>query len=454
MLRSFRAAVLKARRDPSLSFAVLLSAESILDAFGNARLLWQGRVYTPVTTIWIFLSQCLSMDHSCRDAVARLVAWRMAAGQPPCSANTGAYCTARDDLPEQACHQLVRHTGIELEREAPSEWLWHNRRVRVVDGSTLTMPDTPANQAEYPQIAAQKPGCGFPIARIVVLFSLSVGTVLEAAIGQYKGKQTGENSLLRTLYDCLEEGDVLLGDRYFSGWFDLALPLSRGVDVVVRKHQLRATDFRTGCRLGSDDHLVRWPKPPRPGWMSPELYATLPEELVLREVRVRVTQKGFRTKQLVVVTTLLDAEEYSAEEIAQLYRRRWQAELNLRSLKTVLQMDHLRCKTPHRVRNEFWMHLLAYNLIRRAMALAATESQRSPWHVSFKGALQTVNAFLPLLSASASADAWCQQLVKAVATHAVGNRPDRFEPRVKKRRAKEYDLMNKPRADYKQQMAK
>jgi hypothetical protein len=209
-----------------------------------------------------------------------------------------------------------------------------------------------------------------------------------------------------------------------------------------------------GRRLGNDDHLVRWAKPQRPRWMSREAYATLPDALVLREVRVRVTQKGFRTKELVVVTTLLDAEEYSAEEIAQLYRRRWQAELNLRSLKSVLQMDPLRCKTPHRVRNEFWVHLLAYNLIRRAMALAAMESQTSPWQVSFKGALQTVNAFLPLLSGTASADTWCQRLVEAIATHTVGDRHDRFEPRVKKRRAKPYDLMNKPRADYKRQMAK
>ena len=259
--------------------------------------------------------------------------------------------------------------------------------VRVVDGSTITMPDTPANQAEYPQMASQKPGCGFPIARIVVVFSLAVGTVLEAALASYEGKQTGENSLFRTLHDCLAPGDVALFDRYFSGWFDLALLRARGVDVVVRKHQLRHTDFRKGQRLGEDDHLVRWCKPPRPKWMSPETYAALPDELTLREVRVRVTQKGFRTKELVVVTTLLDPEEYPADEIAELYRRRWQAELNLRSLKTVLQMDHLRCKTPHRVRNEFFMHLVAYNLIRRMMALAAQESGTSPVAVELQRCL-------------------------------------------------------------------
>jgi hypothetical protein len=175
---------------------------------------------------------------------------------------------------------------------------------------------------------------------------LAVGTVLDAAIGRYQGKQTGENSLFCTLHDLLREGDVVLADRYFSGWFDLALLRGRGVDSVVHKHQLRATDFRTGKRLGPNDHLVCWSKPARPDWMSKEQYAALPDQLTLREVRVVVRQKGFRTKQLVIVKTLLDAQEYPAEEIASLYRRRWQAELHLRSLKIVLQMDHLRCKTP------------------------------------------------------------------------------------------------------------
>jgi hypothetical protein len=259
-----------------------------------------------------------------------------------------------------------------------------------VDGSTVTMPDTPENQAAYPQQKSQKPGCGFPIARIVVVFSLSVGTVLEAAIGKYQGKQTGENSLFRTLYPVLDDGDVVLADRYFSGWFDVALLKERDVDIVVRKHQLRPTDFRTGKRLGKDDQLTSWPKPQRPKWMSSQQYHALPATLTMREVRVRVERRGFRTRQLVVVTTLLDSERYPAEEIAQLYRRRWQAELHLRSLKVVLQMDHLRCKKPSRVRNEFYMHLVAHNLIRRVVAIAAFTSGVEPWRVSFKGSLQTI----------------------------------------------------------------
>ena len=448
MVCSFRTAVADARRHGDLYFAALLSPDRIQKAFGTARWLWQGWIYTPTVTVWVFLSQCFSPDHSCRDAVARLIAWRVARGEKPCSAETGAYCTARNDLPEEAIHELVRGTGKQTEDESPETWLWHQRRVRVVDGSTITMPDTPANQAAYPQQKSQKPGCGFPIARILVIFSLSVGTVLEAAIGKYKGKQTGENSMFREFHQTLAQGDVILADRYFSGWCDIALVLQRGVDIVVRKHQLRRTDFRTGKRLGKEDHLVVWSRPARPPWMSAEQYATLPEELTLRELRVRVVQPGMRTQSLVVVTSLLDVQEYSSEEIALLYRRRWQAELYLRSIKVVLQMDHLRCKTPERVRNEFYMHLVGYNLIRGVMAVAARQAGKSPWEISFKGTLQTLNHFLPILLANATTDAWCNALLTAVATHAVGNRPDRFEPRRVKRRPKPYKLLQKHRRLY------
>lgn len=452
MVQSFHAAVAQARRHGDLYFAALLPQDRILKAFGAARAAWKGWIYTPAVTVWVFLSQCLSSDHSCRDAVARLVAWRVTQGLPACSADTGAYCTARSDLPEEALHALVRETGKQIEDQSPDAWLWLGRKVRAVDGSTITMPDTPENQAAYPQHRAQKPGCGFPIARILVIFSLSVGSALEAAIDKYRGKLTGENSLFRRLYDVFDEGDIILADRYFSGWFDMALPLKRGIDIVVRKHQARGTDFRTGRRLGHDDHLVFWLKPQRPTWMSAEQYATLPKVLTLREVRVRVAQKGFRTRSLVVVTTLLDAERYPPEDIAALYRRRWDAELHLRSLKVVLQMDHLRCKTPERVRNEFWTHLLGYNLIRGVMAAAALQSGRSPWEISFKGTLQTLSQLLPMLQSRISSEAWCRVLLTAVSSHIVGNRPDRIEPRVRKRRPKPYKYMREPRQNYRNRM--
>jgi hypothetical protein len=453
MFRSLESAVRAARQHGDLYFAALLDRECIAEAFGSAISTWSGWLYTPAVTVWVFLSQCLSPDHSCREAVARLAAWLSAQGKRSCSARTGAYCTAREQLPEEVGHRLVALTGKSVDDEAPPEWRWKERRVLVVDGSTITMPDTPENQAEYPQSRSQLPGCGFPIARIVVIFSLAVGTVLEAAIGQSRGKQTGENSMFRALHAKLLRGDVVLGDRYFSGWFDLALLVERGVDVVVRKHQKRDTDFRAGVRLGHDDHLVFWSKPERPPWMTRDTHDALPDFLTLREMRVRVRQRGFRTKELLVVTTLLSPAGYAAQEIAELYRRRWQAELHLRSLKIALQMDHLRCKTPHRVRNEFWMHLLAYNLIRRAMAIAAVHASTQPWRISFQGALQTLNEFLPQVCSATSVALICESLARCVAAHVEGNRPDRNEPRVKKRRPKAYDLMTKPRAEYKRRAA-
>jgi len=450
---AFRHAVAQARRQGQLYFASLLPEEHIHRAFGQARWLWQGWIYTPAVTVWVFLAQCLSPDHSCCDAVAQLIAWLLACGRPACSAETGAYCSARDRLPEETCRRLARDGGRQVEEDAPASWRWLGHRVVDVDGSTLTMADTPANQADYPQLASQKPGCGFPIARLVVVFSLAVGTVLDAVLARYEGKQTGENSLFRTLHELLCADDVVLADRYFGGWFDLALLRQRGVHNVVRKHQLRATDFRTGVRLGRNDHLVYWSKPQRPAWMSHDQYRSLPAVLVLREVRVRVEQPGFRTKEVIVVTTLLEAERYAAAALAKLYRRRWQAELNLRSLKVALQMEHLRCKTPQRVHNEFYMHLTAYNLIRQVVAVAAFRAGVEPWTLSFKGAWQTLNRLLPLLATRIASAAWCEALFEAVASHEVGNRPDRMEPRLIKRRPKPYKHLREPRANYKRQAA-
>lgn len=452
---AFRRAVAETRRQNDLCFTGLLSADRIMAAFGDASRVLSGWIYTPAVTVWVFLTQCLSADHSCREAVAALISWRNARGERPPSADTGAYTTARGKIPEEVCQTLARETGREVDDEAKPEWRWLGHRVVATDGSAVTMADTEENRAEYPQVPGQKPGCGFPIARIVVVFSLAVGTVLDAAIGKYRGKQTGENSMFRKLHDLLREDDVVLQDRYFSGWFDIALLRQRGVHVVVRKHQKRATNFLTGRRLGADDHIVTWPKLARPTWMSYQEYIALPEELEVREVRVVVpAEKGFRVREIIVVTTLLDAAKYSAKAIGDLYRRRWQAELHLRSLKTVMQMDHLRCKTPQRVRNEFFMHLTAYNLIRRTIAIAAFVANVSPWTISFKGALQTVNRMLPLLTVTLStSDAWCDALLRAIATHVVDDRPDRYEPRVRKRRPKNYRLMTMPRQDYKTRMA-
>lgn len=439
-----------------LPFADVLTASRLEQALREEEAGWREAVFTPVLTLWAFLSQVVSPDGSCRAAVARVLAWLVSRDEEPCTPRTDPYCKARQRLPESLLHRLVRETGRDLHRRSRADWRWKGRRVKVADGTTVSMPDTPANQAAYPQPPAQRPGLGFPVVRLVVVFCLACGTVLEAALGPYRGKETGENALLRTLADALEPDDVLLADRYFGGWFDIALWRRRGVEVVVRLHQLRRCDLRRGRRLGPGEHVVAWPKPQRPGWMDEATYRSLPEGLELREVRVRVRQRGFRTKALVVVTTLLDAAAYTAADLADLYRLRWHAELDLRCLKVTLGMDVLRCKSPAMARKEVWAHLLAYNLIRAVMAEAAQECGADPRDLSFKGAAQALAAFAErLLEAEGeAAEALYEWLLLTVAAHQVGDRPGRTEPRARKRRPKQYPLLTKPRAEARKKLLK
>ena len=431
-----------------LPFAEVLSAERIEVALREEKATWREELYTPLLTLWAFLSQVICPDGSCRAAVARVLAWLVARGEPPCTPRTDPYCKARSRLPEPLLRRLVRETGRSLPAAAPAAWRWKGRRVKVADGTTVSMPDTPENQAAYPQAATQAPGVGFPIARLVVVFCLACGTAIDAALGRYQGKQTGETALLRGLDGALEPGDVLLADRYYGGWFDLALLHERGVDAVVRLHQARHCDLRRGRRLGPDDHRIEWAKPPRPDWMDTATYERLPKRLAVREVRVRVTQAGFRTRRLVVVTTLLDPT-VTAADLAGLYRARWHAELDLRSLKVTLGLDVLRCKTPAMVRKEVWAHLIAYNLIRAVLARAALDLDCPPREISFKGGVQTVRAFAERLLATggATADDLYEWLLIAIGCHQVGDRPDRVEPRKRKRRPKNYPLLARPRAE-------
>jgi hypothetical protein len=435
------------QRLPALPITGLLSAADVDEAVAAEGGCFRERLFTPLITVWIFLGQVLDPDHSCRQAVLRFAAWLAAQGRRCCSTNTGAYCKARTRLPEGVPARLTRRTGRKLEEHSPRDWHWHRRRVRVADGSTVSAADTPANQKAYPQSRSQKRGVGFPIIRLVVIFSLAVGTVLEAAYNPYQGKETGETGMLRSLLFALEPGDVLLGDRYFANYWIIALATLLGIDVVFRQHQLRSVDFRRGQRLGKDDHVVTWQKPKRPNWMTKAFYDAMPMTLTVRELRLRIPKGKNRTRHIVVVTTLCDAGRYAKGELEALYRLRWQAELNLRSLKTTMQMDILRCKTPELVRKEIWAHLLVYNLIRTAMAQAAQGHARPPWRISFKGALQTLSAFGGFwpLALPVDAEAYYDQFLHAIAEHRVGDRPDRWEPRAQKRRAKSYPLLNEPR---------
>jgi Transposase DDE domain len=264
-VQSYRRRLAKSSQFPITN---LLSAADVDKALAAEGYSFRERIFSPVITIWIFLGQVLDADHSCRQGLLRFVAWLSAHGRKPCSSQTGAYCRARQRLPEGVLRRLVQTKGGQLQEQSPRPWRWFGRDVKIADGTTVSGPDTGANQKAYPQPRAQKRGLGFPIVRLVVIFSLSVGTVLDAAFNPYLGKETGETGMLRTLMYSLKRGDVLLGDRYFANYWLIALATLLGIEVVFRQHQLRKVDFRKGRRLGKNDHQITWTKPQRPKWMS------------------------------------------------------------------------------------------------------------------------------------------------------------------------------------------
>jgi hypothetical protein len=447
-------------QDGQLPFTDVLSAKNLAQVLEEMEVCWKDRIFTPLVTLWIFLSQVLSADHSCRSAVARLIAHRVSQNHPACSARTSAYCQARKRLPEKFFSAVACWVGRALDAQTDPRWLWHGRRVYLFDGTTVTMPDTPANQAVYPQVYNQQPGVGFPMARIGAITSLSSGAIVNLGMCQYAGKGQGEVSLLRKLWDVLRPGDILLTDRLMANWTNILWLQERGLDLVGRLNKAnRKADFRCGTRLGPQDHIVRWFKPKSIRSLDRQTYRTLPESITVREAKFRVTQPGFRTRSIVVVTTMLDPAQASKADLARLYRARWNNELDLRSIKTTLQMDELRCKTPELVHKEIWTHILAYNLIRTIMAQAASKHDLVPRSLSFKGAIQTLEAFQPVIDLQTDCGAahrfqLYQHLLDAISTHRVADRPDRFEPRVKKHRRNHYDWLMKPRAQVKRQMAK
>jgi len=435
------------RESDALPFHEILDAEMVKSAPASAEVTYNERVYTPFVTLCMFLWQVLDPDHSCSGAVARLIVWMALNGRKPRSPETNSYCEARQRLPPEVIVDLVHRTAAKLEAGAPDEWLWKGRRVALVDGTTVSMPDTPQNQKAFPQPRSQRPGLGFPVARLVAVISLATGVVRDLAMGPYKGKETGEPALFRTLLDGPEPGEIVLGDRYFASYFMLAELRRRGLDALFRMHQRREFDFRRGRRLATEDHVVKWKKPARPAWMDEETHDRIPDELEVRELRFKVQQPGYRVDELVVVTTMLDPEEYTTEELADLFLQRWNIELDLRPIKKVMQMDILRCKTPEMVRKEVWIHSLAYNLIRGVMAEAAEAHGRRPRELSFKGALQTMTAFQDVLRRAKPLGRrrLVKEMLAAIAHHRVGDRPGRVEPRANKRRPKPQKFLMEPR---------
>jgi hypothetical protein len=431
-------------RDQGLPFADSLSERSILAALQEHGVHYRDRLFSPVTTIWGFLSQVLSEDHSCRDTVARVLAHRVASGLEPCSPNTASYCDARSRLPTAVLRCLAKRTAQQLQATLPEDWKWNGRTVFIADGSHVSMPDTPQNQAGYPQPVVQQDGIGFPLARVAVLLSLATDACHDLAIAPYAGKGTGETTLLRQLYDSLAPGDVVVADALFDNYFLACELRPRDVELVARVQAERVGSRTVESRPDGD--IIVWQRPNKPRGMTGEQYRRYPETLTMRPVSVDARGKGNRAEQFKVVTTILDAS-IDGGQIGGLYERRWDGEVDIRSVKSTMKMDVLRCKTPEMVRKEIWAHLLAYNLLRTVMAAAAHESRVEPRAISFKGAKQVVTAFAPKLEAAQPEQraGLVAALLKAVAYHRVGDRPGRWEPRARKRRPKPGKRLTQPR---------
>jgi len=431
-------------RNAGLPFADVLTEANILDILNDHGIKYRDRVFNPVTTIWGFLSQVLSDDHSCRDAVSRIIAYRVAQGIRVCSPNTASYCNARSRLHTSVLRTLAKRTAQELQACVADTWKWNGRSVFIADGSNVTMPDTSENQASYPQPPTQQPGLGFPLARITVLLSLATGACHDLAIAPYQGKGTGETTLLRRMYGALKPGEVVLADALFDNYFLVCELRDRGIDLVARAQHRRVGSHTVESR--ADGNILVWHHPNKPHGMKGEQYRSYPKTLLMREVPVDARDRNNRVEQFHVITTILDAS-VGGEQIGSLYERRWEGEVDIRSIKSTMRMDILRCKTPEMVHKEIWTHLLAYNLLRTAMAVAADENGIGPREVSFKGAKQALTAFAPKIEAARpdARAALIDAMLRVMAYHRVGDRPGRWEPRAQKRRPKPCTRLTQPR---------
>ncbi len=391
------------------------------------------RVFTPWVTFIAFLGQVLTRGSACREAVRRVQAWRVLGQRRPPDESTSAYCQARARLSLDTLRAAHEELGGWIERRTKEAWRWCGRPVKVLDGCGVSMPDTAENRARWPYASGQKPGGGFPTAQLVGLFCLATGRLVRFALASWKAH---EIPLARQLLGWIEKGEVVLTDRGFCGWGLIALLQNKGADVVMRVHQARRLKGRR----------MIWKKPQRQATWTKAQWQELPAALTVRLVRFRVSVPGFRTEQVVLVTTLLDDQAYPDEAIAALYRRRWAVELCFRDIKTTLGLDVLRCQSPELIEKEVWLQVIAYNLVRALMLEAAWTHGVELARLSFKGTVDTLRQWTPLFAPQMFAFRRArQELLRIIAADQVPDRPDRVEPRVRKRRPKSYQLLTKPR---------
>jgi len=407
------------------------------------------RLFTLRLTCECFLWQMLKPRTACREVVRQVQALACLQGKGSVDENTSAYSQARQRLPQECLERILAATAKAAEQRASASPRLQGRPVKVVDGSSVQLPDSTANQKTYPQPSGQKPGCGFPVLKLVVLFSLASGALLDVVLGNL---HQHDLRLFQRLWEVLQAGDILLGDRAYSDYVTLARLPRQGVDVVARLHQRRKVDFRRAKRLGHHDGVFVW----RKGCMqstilTPKQWAALPEEIQVRILRFTAACRGFRTQQITLVTTLLDAKLYPAAELIALFLRRWRIELCLRDVKTTLGLEQLRCQSPAMVRKELLAGLIAHNLVRCVMAASAQAHSAELERLSFKGAVDALRQYSAVLAQARTKGLkrklW-QDLLHSLAADLVPLRPGRTEPRAVKHRPKPFPLLNRPRRQF------
>jgi hypothetical protein len=430
---------------PKVLFEQVFCNRWVQELLSGTQLEWRNRVFSPMVTIWVFINQILNQDHSCRSAVSSLIALRSFLALPIVSTGTGAYCQARQRLPVDLVRQWARGAAQRLLGRS-SNWLWKDFEVLLVDGSHLSLPDTPKNRKLY-DLASH--GHGLLKARVLGIFSLGCGCLLEFSLGPWKGKGTGEVSMFRALIPRLKKGQLVVMDRLFGSYIDMGLLLNHGLHFVVRSHASQKK--RRGRHIGKNDCLIEINRPSRSSHrvtsMARQFLDLLPKVITVRQVFIKLGRKGFRTKWILIHTSLLDPKKYSVEEIGQLYAKRWHVEVDFRSLKIGLGLDVLRCKTPEMIEKEVWMHVLVYNMIRVIMAEAGLLPNLSPRQLSFQECVQLVEHFRILWSLAGSKK-WTQlykDLLGSLRSR-VGNRPGRLEPRVLKHNPQKYNMLKMSRS--------
>ena len=426
-----------------------LSPQRLSQAFEVLGLTFRNSLFNPVTTLFLWLSQIFSREPCCAKAVSRFRAFRGAQRQSVNSSDTSSFCQARKRLPQTLLTHLARQLGQQAQSNMPANKRLHGRPTLLVDGTTLNAPDTKSNQQQFPQPKTQKPGLGFPQLRIVALFCLATGVLRDLAYGPVEGKRTGENNLFRDLFESIASDTVVVGDRLYDNYRDIATLQDKFVDVLFRMNQSRGCDFRRGHRLGRYDHEVIWKRPgyKKDRYESREQYEALPERIVMRELRYWVTTKGFRTNVVTLVTTLRDPQRYPKGELTQVYRDRWHCEVDLRSLKANMGLGQLSCKSSEMVIKELWCYVLGYNLVRWEMVETGLATGKKVREISFSGTLQMAEAYgYQMAGAEANIrERLERQMREGIGAREVGNRPNRSEPRQIKHRQRKYPKLNRPR---------